>query len=70
MNARTHVLRPPAHHRGSADPFTAILPEVAEPKLDITLADEDDNLIPLRQAVREGSNQPFWKKLLRAKAKR
>jgi hypothetical protein len=34
--------------RGSADPFAAILPEIAEPKLYIQYAEEEDYSIPSR----------------------
>ena len=70
MNARTHVLRPPTYRRDPADPFAAILPEVAEPKLDTTLADEEDCYVPLRQAVRVDAEIPLWRRLFGSKSKR
>jgi hypothetical protein len=72
MSRPTHVLRVPASHRSLADPFAAILPEVAEPKLEDSLLDEDENLIPLRLAsspeVSKGWS--FLLRLFRAKASR
>lgn len=48
MKASTHVLRTRVDDRSVVDPYAAILPEVAEPKLVIILADEEDDSVPLR----------------------
>jgi len=64
--SRTHVLRAPASQRvGPADPFAAILPEVAEPKLDTSVLDEDEDLIPLRPASVSQESSGRWDFLLR-----
>jgi hypothetical protein len=66
MSRPTHVLRSPASRRSFADPFAAILPEVAEPKLDTSILDEDENLMPLRPTGSSpDSESGRWSFLLR-----
>ncbi len=57
MKARAHVLRTRVDDRSVADPYAAILPEVAEPKLTFTLADEEDYSVPLRSIEEQNKNE-------------
>lgn len=52
MSVRTSILRIPPSQRSTTDPFAAILPEVAEPKLDDRMDDEgDERPVPLRKCA-------------------
>lgn len=60
MSTRVHVLRAPAHRRSATDPLSAILPEVAEAKLDTTLCDDQENPVPLRTAKPTQDEPKRW----------